>query len=524
MRLAAALNENIPHSALRSASDDGPINILIVDDEPKNLTVLESVLDDAAYGLVRADSADQALLALLADEFALLILDIRMPGVTGIELAQMIKSRKKTSRIPIIFLTAYYNEDQHVLEGYDAGAVDYLHKPVNPDILRSKVAVFAELHRMQREMATANRALLSEVAERRRAQEQLHELNNTLEQRVTDRTEALRASAALLRTATDNASVGLVTLDRERRYVFANPAYCRMLGLPHDITGRHPAELLGPVYAEQIAALLDRAFAGERISDEQNRPSAAGANRPSNHYSLVFEPQRDCHGNVIGVVVVMFDITDRKRAEEHIRLLLNEVNHRSKNILSVVLAIAQQTTAPTLKEFLQRFSDRVHALAASHDLLAKSQWHRIAVSELVRAQLAHFEGLIEKRIFIDGPPLDVSVAGAQCIGMVVHELATNAAKHGALSNQVGRVDLAWKIESGAGEERFMISWVERDGPPVVAPTHRGFGSTVITNIAELSLEGEVQLEFAPSGLAWRLACPATAILHTAAIVEDRPVT
>src|SRR5258705_9802469 len=218
MRLAAALNENIPHSALRSASDDGPINILIVDDEPKNLTVLESVLDDAAYRLVRADSADQALLALLADEFALLILDIRMPGVTGIELAQMIKARKKTSRIPIIFLTAYYNEDQHVLEGYDAGAVDYLHKPVNPDILRSKVAVFAELHRMQREMATANRALLSEVAERRRAQEQLHELNNTLEQRVADRTEALRASAALLRTATDNASVGLVTLDRERRY------------------------------------------------------------------------------------------------------------------------------------------------------------------------------------------------------------------------------------------------------------------------------------------------------------------
>ena len=99
-----------------------------------------------------------------------------MPGMTGFELAQMIKERKKTARVPIIFLTAYYNEDQHVLEGYDTGAVDYLHKPVNPAILRSKVAVFAELHRKSREIGLANRALLAEVSERRRAEEQLREL------------------------------------------------------------------------------------------------------------------------------------------------------------------------------------------------------------------------------------------------------------------------------------------------------------------------------------------------------------
>ena len=127
-----------------------------MDDEPKNLTVLETVLDDPGYRLVRATSADQALLALVADEFALLILDISMPGMTGFELAQMIKERKRTAHVPIIFLTAYYNEDQHVLEGYGTGAVDYLHKPVNPAILRSKVAVFAEMYRQ-------NRALLSEL-------------------------------------------------------------------------------------------------------------------------------------------------------------------------------------------------------------------------------------------------------------------------------------------------------------------------------------------------------------------------
>jgi two-component sensor histidine kinase/CheY-like chemotaxis protein len=169
-----------------------PINILIVDDEPKNLAVLETVLEDSGYRLVRAASADQALLALVVDEFALIILDIRMPGMTGLELAQTIKERKKTAQVPILFLTAYYNEDEHVLAGYGTGAVDYIQKPVNPAILRSKVAVFAELYRRNRENALANRALLSEVTERRRAEEKLRELNGALEQRVTERTEALQ--------------------------------------------------------------------------------------------------------------------------------------------------------------------------------------------------------------------------------------------------------------------------------------------------------------------------------------------
>ena len=157
------------------------VNILIVDDEPKNLTVLETVLDDPSYRLFRAESANQALLALVNEEFALLILDIRMPGMTGFELAKLIKERKKTAQVPIIFLTAYYSEDQHVLDGYGSGAVDYLHKPVNAAILRSKVAVFVELHRKNREVEQMNRALVAEVAERRQAEEQLRQTVEELE-------------------------------------------------------------------------------------------------------------------------------------------------------------------------------------------------------------------------------------------------------------------------------------------------------------------------------------------------------
>lgn len=193
------------------------VNVLIVDDEPKNLAVLESVLDDPGYRLVRASSGEEALLALMAEEFAVLVLDVRMPGMSGFELAHMVKERRRTARIPIIFLTAYYNEDQHALEGYGSGAVDYLHKPVNPAVLRSKVAVFAELHRKGRALEAANRLLMGEVAERRNAEAQLSELNQTLDRRVKERTAELKASEERLLDANRRKDEFLATLAHELR-------------------------------------------------------------------------------------------------------------------------------------------------------------------------------------------------------------------------------------------------------------------------------------------------------------------
>ncbi len=136
-----------------------PVDILLVDDKPENLSVLESILESPDYRLTKAQSAQEALLALINTDFALIVLDIRMPGTSGIELAQIIKGRKRTREIPIIFLTAHYAEDEQVILGYSAGAVDYLTKPVSPVILKSKVAVFGELYRKTKALNEANQAL-----------------------------------------------------------------------------------------------------------------------------------------------------------------------------------------------------------------------------------------------------------------------------------------------------------------------------------------------------------------------------
>ena len=147
-----------PHPTVREPSViQSPINILLVDDEPRNLDVLEGLLQSAEYRLVRAGRAEDALLALLNEEFAVIVLDVQMPGTDGIELAHLIKQRERTQHIPIIFLTAFYNDERRMLDSYSVGAVDYLTKPANSQVLRSKVAVFVDLFRKTEALAQKQR-------------------------------------------------------------------------------------------------------------------------------------------------------------------------------------------------------------------------------------------------------------------------------------------------------------------------------------------------------------------------------
>jgi PAS domain S-box-containing protein len=210
-----------------------------------------------------------------------------------------------------------------------------------------------------------------------------------------------------------------------------------------------------------------------------------------------------------GVVGTVADITGRKQHEEREHLLMREVGHRAKNMLSVVDAIAHQTATRNPEDFVERFSERIQALSANQELLVRGEWKGVETEDLVRAQLAHFADLIGSRIAMHGPKLRLKAAGAQAIGLALHELATNAGKYGALSTDTGHVDICWATDGNT----FTMGWVERDGPPVSAPQRHGFGTIVMKAMMERSVDGTVDLDYAPSGVAWRLTCPAANALE-----------
>jgi two-component sensor histidine kinase len=184
-------------------------------------------------------------------------------------------------------------------------------------------------------------------------------------------------------------------------------------------------------------------------------------------------------GSVDYLLNVVEDISARKRAEEQVHLLMREANHRVKNLLGLVNAIARQTTAGNVESFIERFTERIQALAASQDLLDRDQRRGAELEDLVRAQLAHFADLVGSRITVHGPKLHLNATAAQAIGLALHELATNAGKYGALSTDAGRVDVGWRLDGDA----LTMSWTERDGPPVRPPERRGFGTTVVDAMA-----------------------------------------
>jgi two-component sensor histidine kinase len=189
---------------------------------------------------------------------------------------------------------------------------------------------------------------------------------------------------------------------------------------------------------------------------------------------------------------------------------MREVNHRAKNMLSVVDAIARQTaTRDDPEHFVDYFSERIQALSANQDLLIKNAWHGVEIEDLVRAQLAPFADLIGSRIAVCGPELRLNAAAAQAIGLALHELSTNAGKYGALSTNTGRVDVSWDV----ADDTFTMGWIEREGPPVSVPQRRGFGTTVMEAMVERSVDGAVDLDYAPSGMVWRLTCRAGTALE-----------
>lgn len=331
--------------------------------------------------------------------------------------------------------------------------------------------------------------------------------------------EQLLASEERFRGIFENAPTGISLSDIEGRFVQCNPAYEKILGYSlaqlKQLTFTslvHPDDR--PANLNEMARLVRREIPYFEIFNRSIHKS--GRVVWVHKFVLLLQ---DRHGRAVNIVALVTDMTERKRQEEQIRLLMREVNHRSKNLLAVVQSVARQTAIYGDPEsFAQRFSERLQGLAASHDLLVHNSWQGVELAELVRSQLAHFRDLVGGRITLSGPPLRVNASAAQSLGMALHELSVNAGKYGALSNGTGQVAITWTVEEGLREKRFTISWCESGGPEVREPDHSGLGSLILTRLAEQSLGAQVSIDFASKGASWFLTAPLNSVAETGLFV------
>ncbi len=321
---------------------------------------------------------------------------------------------------------------------------------------------------------------------------------------------ALRESQQRQEGLIQSAMDAIIAVDASQRIVLFNPAAERMFGCPAgealgDSLDRFIPERFRQAHRDHVRVFGATGATSHKLGSPR---LVWGLHQNGEDFSIEASISRQDAGGERLCTVILRDITERKRHEEHAQLLMREVNHRAKNMLAVVQSIARQTAATKPEDFIGRFGERIQALSKSQDLLVQTEWKGVDIVALVHSQLAHFKELIGTRISLKGPSLLISAAAAQTIGMALHELCTNASKFGALSNGDGRVEVSWSLEcAGNEEEGFEMSWREDGGPAVTAPAKSGFGSIVIQRLAKESLDAEIDLDFAARGLFWRLQCP-----------------
>jgi PAS domain S-box-containing protein len=325
--------------------------------------------------------------------------------------------------------------------------------------------------------------------------------------------QALQASAEFSRTVLESSADCIEVMDCNGRIEYVNGPGLRLMETadPSTVTGTLWTGMWPEDERPVVEAAMAAANAGETSRFSAYHPTAKGTPKC---WDVLIAPVRNSEGYICKLVATARDITEAREAEEQIKLLMHEVNHRSKNLFAVVQAVTRQMgTGEEAKAFAGRLGERLAALANSYDLLVKSEWRGVNIGDLVHSQLGHFKDLIGSRVFLEGPPAQLTPAAAQSLGMAVHELATNASKYGALSNAEGRVRVTWVLAQVGEERYFRMRWAEEGGPPVNKPQRRGFGRTVLVRLAQHALGAKVILDFAPSGLVWVLSAQASNVIE-----------
>jgi PAS domain S-box-containing protein len=478
------------------------VNILLIDDQPAKLLSYEVILAELGENLIKATSPHEALGILLkTEDVAVVLIDVVMPQLDGFQLAAMIREHPRFQKLAIIFVSAIQVGETDHLRGYEIGAVDYVSVPVVPKVLRAKVRVFVDLYRKTR---------------------QLEMLNAQLEERVAARTAELEAQTERLRRSEERRSIALSAGDMGSWEVDLATGHIEWDEGPYRIFGVDPAHFEPTV--ERIEAMMhpdDRkkssvadlvALGGSRFQVEFRLVRPNGEVRWCYGAGIIL---RDATGKAVRVNGVTVDITDRKRAEERQVLLAREVDHRAKNTLAVVLSMLRLTRAPTTKDFIAAVEGRVHALAATHNLLSATRWEGADLGKIVEEEMAPYHANHRQRVITRGPAVVLLPATAQAMALALHELATNAAKYGALSTEAGTLSVTWRAEG----EALVLDWTETGGPSTAEPARLGFGLTIVRSSIEAQFRGGVSYDWRREGLRCTLSIPAAQIAPSSPAAE-----
>lgn len=462
---------------------DGKVNVLLVDDQPGKLLSYEVMLAELGENLIKTSSAKEALEVLLKTDIAVILVDVCMPEFDGFELARMIRDHPRYQRTAIIFISAIHISEADSLRGYDAGAVDYVPVPVVPEVLRAKVKVFAELYRKTR---------------------MLEELNRELETRVAERTAAVESFAMRLMESERGRSLALAAGNMGSwEYNFADDSWvidegqCRIFGVEPDgrqLSDEFVRSLFRKEDWDKMLSLLHAATTEQRTFQTELR--LVRENGEARWCLITAVLAFDERGKPQRVSGVTIDTTDRKEAELKQALLAREVDHRARNALAVVQAIVRLGRAKTTEEYINGVEGRVRALARSHELLSQSRWQGADIKRLVAEEFAPYQGGEGCRATLSGSAIILPPDKAQSVALIVHELATNAAKYGALSGGAGHVDLAWSL----CDAKLTLRWLETGGPRVSAPTTKGFGTKIIEASISRQRGDDATFSWLPEGL------------------------
>jgi two-component sensor histidine kinase len=298
-----------------------------------------------------------------------------------------------------------------------------------------------------------------------------------------------------------------VLAGKDYRFVLANAAYRKLIG-GRELVGRTVAEALPEVIDQGFIRLLDTVMeTGEPYFGNREPISLAdpvSGEFQSSYLEFIYQPIFEKAGEISGIFVQGYDVTEEVEADERQQLLINELNHRVKNTLAIVQGLAQQSFRPERDENgLEVFSARLAALASAHNLLTEASWKKASLEKIVTRSLEATASTQAERYFLSGPKVSLDPQSAVALAMVVHELATNALKYGALSNETGEIHVSWSLEEDAGERKLLFEWVESGGPPVEEPSRRGFGSRLISRAFGNRGDG-AEIEYNRDGLRCRL--------------------